>query len=468
METNSAVLNREQEAEASNLPGKLSMLTVPQLLNLCIGFFGLQFAWQMRIILSGPVTESLGASPLIFSLIWLAGPITGLVVQPIIGAMSDSWGVRKPFLLVGAILASLALWGFPFSKDIVDSVSKLAHFDAPVWGALALAAMFIWTIDACVNAAQGPYRALIPDIAPEEQHSIANSYISFAIGLGSVVAAGAAPFLSSFAHYQMSAKAQFIMAAMAFTLGMLWTCTMVKERKVNKKQDEPQEQISFMDSLKSFFSASPEIYKICTVQFFTWIGIMSMFIYFTQFAVHNVFGVPDLAGATEAVKNTYAAAKTQGELFAGTCFSWFNLVCFAVSIPVGFLASKFGNRKIHMISLISMGAAFVGMAFTTDKTLVTALMSLAGIGWASTLALPFAMLSEFIKKGTEGSVMGIFNIFIAGPQVLVCTVLGWIIMKSPVSGDVLNYHWEYAFLIGGISIFIAALMTKLIKKPASV
>lgn len=443
---------------------KLPMLSTAQLLNLCIGFFGLQFAWQMRIILSGPVTEALGASPFIFSIIWLAGPITGLIVQPIVGAMSDSLGIRKPFLLIGALLASLALWGFPYSKNIVEFFSKITHIDAPVWSALLVAALFIWIIDACVNAAQGPYRALIPDIAPEEQHSIANSYISFAIGLGSVIAAGTAPFLSAVLDYKMSINAQFIMAALAFTLGMLWTCAMIKERKSEKKLDEVQEKITFLDSLKSFFSASPEIYKICAVQFFTWIGIMSMFIYFTQFAVHNVFGVPDLAGATDLVKESFAGAKAQGELFSGACFTWFNLVCFILAIPIGVLASKFGNRKIHMLALISMGSAFIGMTFTTNPLIITALMALAGIGWASTLALPFAMLSEFIKKGTEGSVMGIFNIFIAGPQVLVCTVLGYIIMKSPIKGDVLNYHWEYAFLIGGASILIAALMTKLIKE----
>lgn len=443
---------------------KLPMLSTAQLLNLCIGFFGLQFAWQMRIILSGPVTEALGASPLIFSLIWLAGPITGLVVQPIVGAMSDSLGVRKPFLLIGALLASLALWGLPYSKDIVDFFSQITHIDTPAWSALLIAGLFIWIIDACVNAAQGPYRALIPDIAPEEQHSMANSYISFAIGLGSVIAAGAAPFLSNFFNYTMSINSQFTMAAIAFTLGMLWTCTMVKERKSEKKNGEIQEKITFIDSLKSFFSASPEIYKICAVQFFTWIGIMSMFIYFTQFAVHTVFCVPDLAGATDLVKDSFASARIQGELFSGACFTWFNLVCFVLAIPIGALASKFGNRKIHMLALISMGSAFIGMAFTTSPTIITALMALAGIGWASTLALPFAMLSEFIKKGTEGSVMGIFNIFIAGPQVLVCTILGYIIMKSPVKGCMLNYHWEYAFIIGGASILIAAAITKFIKK----
>ena len=119
---------------------KFPKLTTMQLINFCIGFFGLQFAWQMRILLSGPVTESLGASPFLFSLIWLAGPFTGLVVQPVIGAISDNistpFGRRKPFLLGGAILCSLALWAFPNSGKIADFLGKLVHSDVPIWGGL--------------------------------------------------------------------------------------------------------------------------------------------------------------------------------------------------------------------------------------------------------------------------------------------------------------------------------------------
>ena len=206
----------------------LRNLTTMQLLNFCLGFFGLQFAWQMRIILSGPVTESLGASPFIFGLIWLAGPVTGMVVQPIIGALSDNtqtkFGRRRPYLLMGAILASIALWAFPNSANIAQLFANTLHFPLPVFGGLLVAAIMIWIIDACVNAAQGPYRALIPDNIVQEQHSIANSYISFAIGLGSVIAACTAPFLNWAFGYQMSIEAQFVMAALAFLLGMILTC----------------------------------------------------------------------------------------------------------------------------------------------------------------------------------------------------------------------------------------------------
>lgn len=450
---------------------KLAKLSNAQLLNFCLGFFGLQFAWQMRIILSGPVTEGLGASPLIFGLIWLAGPVTGMLVQPIIGAMSDNtytrFGRRRPYLLVGAILASLALWAFPNSSAIAGLVGSSFHLNLPVWSALLVAAIMIWVIDACVNAAQGPYRALVPDIAPQEQHAIANSYFSFAIGLGSVIAAGTAPFLNWALNYQMSVASQFIMAAVAFSLAMLWTCITTKEHAapVAPKSETAKEKNSFANSFTAFFKSSPEVYKICLMQLFTWVGVMSMFIFFTQFAVHNIFGVPDLTNATDAVKKSFEAANAQAMNLSSISFAIFNLICFVVSLPLGMLSSKFGNKKVHAISLLSMAAAFVAMTFTSNTTLVMACMAVAGIGWASILAMPFAMLSKYIQKGTEGSVMGIFNMFIAGPQVLVCTLLAWAISQCPTAtGN--NYHWEYAFIVGGVSLLAGAITTFFVNEKA--
>ena len=137
---------------------QLKRFSTIQLLNFCLGFFGLQFAWQMRIILSGPVTEGLGASPLLFGLIWLAGPITGMVVQPIIGNLSDKThticGKRRPYLFAGALFASLALWAFPNSAAIAQNIANFLHLPLPVFGGLIIAAIMIWVIDACVNAAQ--------------------------------------------------------------------------------------------------------------------------------------------------------------------------------------------------------------------------------------------------------------------------------------------------------------------------
>ncbi|MBE7702475.1 MAG: SLC45 family MFS transporter [Cyanobacteria bacterium SIG28] len=450
----------------------LKKFTTAKFISFAIGFFGLQFAWQMRIILSGPVTEELGASPFLFGLIWLAGPFTGMVVQPLIGALSDktrtAFGRRRPYLLGGALLSALALWAFPNSANITDWFGNLIGVNLPLWSALLFAAIMIWILDACVNIAQGPYRALVPDVVPPEQHSIANSYISLAIGLGSVVAAGTAPFLKWAFNYQMPINAQFIMAALAFSLGMLWTCLAIKERKLAvTAKSETEEKFNFIKSLKDFFALSPEVGKICWMQFFTWIGNMCMMIYFTQYAVHRVFGVPDLSDVHETIKASYDAVVLAATNYSSVCFALFNLVCFLVAIPIGVLSVKYGNKKVHIISMISMALAFIGMAFTVDTKIVASLMALSGIGWASICALPFAMLSQYIKPGTEGSVMGIFNIFIAGPQVFVCTLVSWIINKCMyISDEGVNYHWEYTFVIGAICLITASVIASKVKEKS--
>ena len=447
----------------------LKRFSTAKFLSFALGFFGLQFAWQMRIILSGPVTENLGASPFLFGLIWLAGPFTGMVVQPVIGALSDKttspFGRRRPYLLGGALLSALALWALPNSELITNFISSTLHIKFPALAALCFAAVMIWILDACVNIAQGPYRALIPDVVPQEQHSIANSYISLAIGLGSVFAAGTAPFLKWAFNYQMSINAQFVMAALAFSLGMAWTCLMIKERRYQPKENEEKERFDLVKSLKEFFALSPEVGKICWMQFFTWIGNMCMMIYFTQYAIHTVYGVPDLSNVSEVVKASYDSAVLAGTNFSSICFAIFNLVCFVVAIPIGVLSVKLGNKKVHIISMLSMALAFLGMAFIKDVKVVAALMALSGIGWASICALPFAMLSQYIKPGTEGSVMGIFNIFIAGPQVFVCTLVSWIINRCSfnVIGGV-NYHWEYTFLIGAFCLITASIIASRVKQ----
>ncbi len=451
---------------------ELKRFTTLNFLNLALGFLGLQFAWQMRIALSEPVTSSLGASPLLYSLIWLAGPFSGMVVQPIIGVLSDNtksrFGRRRPYLLGGAIITALALWAFPHSAGISDIIGNIFHCNMPAWGGLLIAALLIWVIDACINIAQGPYRSLIPDVVPREQHAQANSYISLAIGLGSVVAMIVAPALKYFFNYQMSIPAQFVMAGIAFALAMLWTCMTIREKSTKDVQENIQlqlietgEKTSFWQSLKEFFLLSPEVKKICTMQFFTWIGMMCLLIYITPFVMHTVYNIPDVAANPIA-----QSLKDTAQNYALICLAVFNLVCFLVAIPIGNLANKFGNKKVHIISMISMIVAYLGLAiFKSSPVAVLCLMGLSGIGWASVCALPFAMLSKYIKPGTEGSVMGIFNIFIAGPQVFVCTLVGWLINASVISinGNI-NHHYEYTFYIGAACLLAAVLVTKSIKE----
>jgi len=243
----------------------------------------------------------------------------------------------------------------------------------------------------------------------------------------------------------------------------------IKEHKIRQSDFEVvpdrQEAPCFCTAVKDFFSLSPEVGKICLMQFFTWIGTMCMMIFFTQYCVHTLYGVPDLTTATGAVKKMYESSTMHGTNFSSICFAVFNLVCFLFAIPIGILSSKYGNKKVHIVSLLTMVAAFLGMAYTIDTSLVLLLMGVAGIGWASLLALPFAMLSGYIKKGTEGSVMGIFNIFIAGPQIFVCTVVAWFISKCNFTSSVgANYHWEFTFNIGAICLLLATIVAYKIKE----
>ena len=259
------------------------------------------------------------------------------------------------------------------------------------------------------------------------------------------------------------------MAALAFTLGMLWTCITISEGK--KAQEEKQEHIkdeTFIQSLKNFFAMSPEVSKICTMQFFTWIGTMCMMIFFTQYAIHTIYCVPDLSNAMDSTKELYNSAILKGTNFSSVCFAIFNLVCFLVAIPIGILSAKFTNKRIHIFSIITMIFAYLGMFFSKNPVVVASMMGIAGIGWASICALPFAMLSQYIKKGSEGSVMGIFNIFIAGPQVFVCTLVAWFINQCSftMGSDFINHHWEYTFLIGAICLALAAVIAHTIQEKS--
>ena len=487
---------------------KPSELSVMQLLNLCIGFFGLQFAWSMQIGLSGRITEPLGATPLIFGLMWLAGPITGILVQPIVGVISDNimtkMGRRRPFLIVGALLGSLALLAFPNSLAIAGKM----HIPA-----IILAASILWIIDACVNISQGPYRALIPDIAPQEQHALANSYLSFAIGLGSVISFGTPLAVKTLCGYQMTVYQQFIMAAIAFTACILYTSLTTKENTKLKKDPSTNESafepvknfgisalislvvtgliymtgkfnLSDKDSVINLLSIfvlvtsvpmltmalmsfkSKEVYKLCAVQFFTWLGMMSLFIYFNNYVVHNIYQIPDLSVASNAVKASFDAKILDATNISGGAFALLNLVCFLISLPLGHLCGKFGKKNIHAAALCTMGISFLGLAFLAKTALpVFIFMGICGIGWASILALPFALLTEHIQPGTEGSAMGKFNLFIAGPQILTSVAIGYLINKSPmaVQGG-MAHHWEYAFIVGGISVIIASIITLTVKE----
>ena len=430
-------------------PRSMSMF---QLNSMMLGIIGIQFAWSMQIALSSPVLEPLGANPQILGLIWMAGPVTGMLVQPLVGAWSDACrsvlGRRRPFIIAGAILAALSLAIFPLSPNLL------------------FAAAMIWVIDACVNMSQVPYRALIPDCVPQHQNQLANSIMNAAFGVGSVIALGTAPLLGLMG-VEMSVFQQFLMASVAMILTIGYSSMVIKEPRLPAVVATPDDKPpSLLDGLKALLKASPEVYKLCAVQFFTWIGIMCMFMYLTQFMIHSIYQLPDFS--TEAGKLALAAnpaweaLQSQAVTMTQVSLVAFNLTSLLLAVPLGMLANRIGRKRVHSIALLLMAAAFATAPLLTQGWHVVAMLGVAGVAWATVLSIPFSLLFDYSPKGKEGVLIGAFNLFVASPQLLSASVVGYLISQQPVITQFgATHNWALAFVVGSISVLIAACVLQL-------
>ena len=430
-------------------PRSMSMF---QLNSMMLGIIGIQFAWSMQIALSSPVLEPLGANPQILGLIWMAGPVTGMLVQPLVGAWSDACrsvlGRRRPFIIAGAILAALSLAIFPLSPNLL------------------FAAAMIWVIDACVNMSQVPYRALIPDCVPQHQNQLANSIMNAAFGVGSVIALGIAPLLGLMG-VEMSVFQQFLMASVAMILTIGYSSMVIQEPRLPAVVATPDDKPpSLLDGLKALLKASPEVYKLCAVQFFTWIGIMCMFMYLTQFMIHSIYQLPDFS--TEAGKLALAAnpaweaLQSQAVTMTQVSLVAFNLTSLLLAVPLGMLANRIGRKRVHSIALLLMAAAFATAPLLTQGWHVVAMLGVAGVAWATVLSIPFSLLFDYSPKGKEGVLIGAFNLFVASPQLLSASVVGYLISQQPVMTQFgATHNWALAFIVGSISVLVAACVLQL-------
>ncbi len=180
-------------------------------------------------------------------------------------------------------------------------------------------------------------------------------------------------------------------------------------------------------------------------------------IFFTQYAVHIVFNVPDLTLLTDLESFGYADAQAKALQFSAVCFTLFNFVCFLAALPIGRLATKFGNKQVHGANLLITAAAFLTMVFNHNPAVVMTAAGVAGIGWASAMSLPFAMMAEFMKRGAEGTALGIYSVFASAPQIILIPVLSGLVALCTMQTDgFLNYHWEYIFAAGAVILITSA------------
>lgn len=533
-------------------------LSSRQMLDMAIGFLGLQFAWQIQMGQMSSLYKTMGASDTEFSIFWMAGPITGILVQPIIGSLSDrTWtrmGRRRPFFLIGAVLTAVVLLLMP----------NVTFFMPTLLSALVMAAALLWVLDASINTSMGPYRALIPDIAPPQQHATANAWIGWAIGLGAVASAqigsldihrwlgGDKPELTSgFNRFILkiaptNTHILFYVGAVTVLLAIGYTVLRVKEyppEDMDAFRKAKANRVGFgrwvVDTWKSILHMPKDMAKLCLVQFFTWFPFFCLFIFFTVYVAENIYQpnskpmpyaaavqkLNEMEGSATRVKWSVASAdkgglvaltvqgkdggpvteiaptlkiasedavflklREQGKSFdlaptpgrpegkgytvcnedvygegnrwAQQCFMIWNVVCLFAAMIIGPLADRFGKKLMHSIGLLAMAAGFGIFFFSMNATAAMIGMGILGIGWATTVTMPYALLAGIIPKGSEGLLMGTFNIFICIPQLVCAATMGWIV-------DLLGNR-PFAFAVAAVSALIAMLVLQAVKeeKPA--
>lgn len=424
-----------------------------QIWNMSFGFLGIQFGWGLQMANMSAIYEYLGAEAHQIPMLWLAAPLTGLIVQPIIGQMSDrTWtrlGRRRPYFLTGALLSSVALILMPNSS------------------ALWMAAGLLWILDASINISMEPFRAFVADLLPEEQRTRGFAMQSLFIGLGAVIAS-VLPFLmtnfwgvknptGSTEVIPLSVKLSFYIGAFAFLGAVLWTIFNTPEyppadlaafRKA--KQAKRGLLASASDILTSIAKMPQTMRQLAWVQVFTWLGLFCMWLYFPVAVARNVFG------ATDESSPIY----TSGVEWAGVCFAWYSAVCFGFSFVLPLLAHKLGRKLTHALCLCAGALGLLSVAIIKSKYFLLLSMTGVGIAWAGILSMPYAMLAGALPTEKTGVYMGIFNFFIVLPEIAASLGFGW------VMNHWLDNNRMAAVIAGGFFLILASVLVFRVRETA--
>lgn len=420
-----------------------------QIWNMSFGFLGIQFGFALQNANVSRIFETLGANQEELPILWLAAPVTGLLVQPIIGYYSDrtwhaKWGRRRPFFAIGAILATIALFLMPNST------------------ALWMAVLMLWLMDASINITMEPFRAFVGDMLPNEQRTSGFAMQSFFIGLGAVVAS-ALPYIftnwfgisntAGEGTIPDSVKWSFYAGGFAYIIAVMWTVFKTEEYPPDdlEKLKEENAQRGIFEGLKESFMGIFEMPKtmvqLAFVQFFSWFALFAMWIYTTSAVTSHVYQTTD----------TTSALYNEGADWVGICFAIYNGVAALAAFLLPELAKRTNRRITHLVALCLGGIGLLSVYFISDPNLLLVSMIGVGIAWASILSVPYAILSSTLPADRMGYFMGVFNFFIVIPQILAAGILGFI-LKSFFGNIPI-----YALIIGGCSMILAGLLTLRVK-----
>ena len=436
---------------------KKRRLSFWQIWNMSFGFLGIQMGFALQNANASRILQIFGADVHNLSWFWIVAPLTGLIVQPIIGHYSDqTWtklGRRRPYFLVGAILAAIGL-------VLMPQADMFTAFLPALW----VGAGFLMIMDASFNIAMEPFRALVADLLPSDQRTLGFSVQTILIGIGAVIGSWLPYVLTNwFGVSNIASEGQvplnlilsFIIGAGVLIATILLTVTTTKEYtpeemklieaadpSINEVPEE--EQSSILDIFTDFVKMPDTMKQLAWVQFFSWFALFGMWVYSTPAIAHHIYGVP--------LDDTHSKGFQDAGDWVGIIFGVYNAISaiFAFFLPA--IAKKLGRKRTHAISLIIGGVGLISIYFAPNQYWLIASMIGVGVAWASILAMPYAILAGSIPARKMGVYMGIFNFFIVIPQII----------NALIGGPVVTYFYDgnpiFALVTSGVSLFIAALL----------
>ncbi|MEP6621453.1 MAG: MFS transporter [bacterium] len=430
-------------------------LTPAQMFNMSFGFLGIQFGWGLQLANMSAVYEKLGARPDQVPILWLAAPLTGLLVQPVVGALSDrTWGRlgrRRPYFLTGAVLASIALFFMPTSNSL--------------W----MAASLLWILDASINISMEPFRAFVADKLDVTQRTAGFVMQSLFIGIGASFA-NALPFVlgklgvagNTAGGIPLTVKYSFQAGAVVFLCCVLWTVFTTTEFP-------PEDMAAFERAKKSRLGVGALLREVmeairqmpatmrqlAVVQLLTWLGLFCMWLFFVPATARHVFG------ATDPQSELY----TKGIEWGGFAFAFYSITCFVVALALPKIAAMTSRKFVHSAALACGAVGLLSVYVIHDKYMLLLSMVGVGIAWASILSMPYAILSTALPAHRMGVYMGVFNFFIVIPEIVAS--LGFGPLTRALFGENNPNAPLYTVMLGGLCLLAASACVTFVRDEGS-
>jgi maltose/moltooligosaccharide transporter len=440
-------------------------LSTSQIWFLSLGFLGIQGGFALQNGNASRILANFGADVHQLSWFWLVAPITGLLVQPIIGHFSDNtWtklGRRKPYFLVGAITAAIGLLLLPNANGLIkDPESTLGGIAVVLW----FGGLFLAFMDASFNIAMEPFRALVGDMLPKDQGTEGFAVQTVLIGIGAVIGSWLPWFLTNVLDVSNVApegvvpdnvKYSFYVGAAILIATILGTIVKTKEYSpedfVKFGAEEKEEKASFSDIFKSFASMPMRMKRLGSVQFFSWFGLFTMWVFTTSAVATHQYGL--------SPEDTHSATFNQAGDWVGILFGVYNAISAVYALLIPKFAKKTSRKFVHIFSLVAGGIGLISMYLIPNPNWLWIPMIGVGLAWGSILSIPYTLLVDKLPAHKMGVYMGIFNFFIVIPQIVNGVIGGWIV------NSVFNKYAMGYVMLGGCFFILAALLTLRIQEP---